>query len=690
MIWTKFMPLTILILMHFAWIPGANGDDGKRFTAMDVFELEYANDPQISPNGNQIIYERRSNDIMTDETLSNLWIINRDGSGHRAIVSGSIQASSPRWSKNGERIAYISSEKNGSSIYVRWMDSGQTAQLVRLQKKISSLTWSPDGHWLAFSMGVDVESKPLVALPDMPEGAKWSEPAKVIDSVIYKRDGEIGLLEPAYLHIFVIPADGGTPRQLTTGAFDYEGPFSWTPDSSHIIFSGTQDKDWEYQRIERDIYSISVADGTLKRLTDKAGGERLPKVSPDGHQIAYVYDDNRMIAYRTKVLRIMKFDGSDDRELTGDLDRSVDNIQWAGNGRSIYFQYDDHAMRKVAHVTMSGDLRTIVSGVGGTMHRGGAGRPYMSGSFTVSSNGIIAYTYGRPDRPSDIAVVSSRGQDILTKLNDDLLDNRVLGQMHEITYSSSFDGQKIQGFYVTPPNFDPGKKYPLILELHGGPHLAYGPTFATEIQRYAAEGYVVFYDNYRGSTSYGEDFALLLHYKYSSREDFADHMSGIDALIEKGFIDSDNLFITGGSAGGIASAYAIGLTDRFKAAAVAKPVINWISKTLTADSYTYQITHQFPGMPWEELEHYWKRSPLSLVGNVVTPTMLMTGEEDYRTPMSETEQFYQALKMRRIDSIMVRFPNSPHSIAGRPSRLIAKVENILAWFARYRSNSDKK
>jgi len=690
MILKKFMPLTILILMHFGWLPEAYGDDDKRFIAIDVFELEYANDPQISPNGNQIIYERHSNDIMTDKTLSNLWIINRDGSGHRAIVSGPIQASSPRWSNNGERIAYISSEENGSSIYVRWMDSGQTAQLVRLQKKISSLTWSPDGHWLAFSMGVDVESKPLAELPDMPKGAEWSESAKVIDSVIYKRDGEIGLLEPAYLHIFVIPTDGGTPRQLTTGAFDYEGPFSWTPDSRHIVFSGTQDEDWEYQRIERDIYSISVADGTLKRLTDKEGGEGLPKVSPDGRQIAYIYDDNRMIAYRTKVLRIMKFDGSVDHELTGDLDRSVDNIQWASDGRSIYFQYDDHAIRKVARVTMSGDLRTIISGVGGTMHRGGAGRPYMSGSFTVSSNGIIAYTHGRPDRPSDIAVVSSRGQDILTKLNDDLLGNRVLGKIHEITYSSSFDGQKIQGWYVTPPGFDPEKKYPLILELHGGPHLAYGPTFSTEIQRYAAEGYVVFYDNYRGSSSYGEDFALLLHYKYSSREDFADHMSGIDALIEKGFIDSDNLFITGGSAGGIASAYAIGLTDRFKAAAVAKPVINWISKTLTADSYTYQITHQFPGMPWEELEHYWKRSPLSLVGNVVTPTMLLTGEEDYRTPMSETEQFYQALKMRRVDSVMVRFPNSPHSIAGRPSRLISKAEHILAWFARYRSNSDKK
>ena len=679
---TKLVSLSVLMLTYCAWFPEANGDDVKRFVATDVFELEYANDPQISPNGDQIIYERRSNDIMTDESRSNLWIVNANGGGHRPIVSGAAQATSPRWSADSERIAYVRSEENGSTIHVRWMDTGQTAQVVSLQKNPSSLTWSPDGRWLAFSMRVDAASEPLAQPPEMPEGAEWSEPVKVIDSVIYRRDGK-GFLEPAYAHIFVVPADGGTPRQLTAGSFDYEGPFSWTPDSTDIVFAGNQNKDWEYQRIERDIYSVSVTNGTLKKLSEKAGGETLPVISPDGRKIAYIYDDNRMLAYRNKVLRVMNIDGSGDRELTGDLDRSVDNIQWAGNGRSIYFQYDDRAVRKVARVSMSGVISQAVAGLGGTT----TGRPYVSGSFTVSENGNVAYTIGRPDRPADVAIVNRRGQQVLTSLNDDLLGNRVLGEVHDIIYSSTFDGQEIQGWYVIPPDFDPQKKYPLILEIHGGPHSAYGPYFSTEVQRYAAEGYVVFYDNHRGSTSYGEDFALLLQYKYASREDFADHMSGIDAVIELGFIDTDNLFITGGSAGGIASAYAIGLTDRFSAAAVAKPVINWISKTLTADSYTYQITHQFPGMPWEEVEHYWQRSPLSLVGNVVTPTLLITGEEDYRTPISETEQFYQALKMRRVDVVMVRIPGSSHGIAGRPSRLIAKTDNILAWFARYRTDS---
>lgn len=655
----------------------------RPFSAEDVFDLEYASDPRISPDGGTIVYVRQTNDVMTDSTVSNLWVVNVDGTAHRPLVSGTSSATSPRWSDDGERIAYIQPTATGTGIYVRWMDTGQTALITNLLKEPADLTWSPDGRWLAFVMSVAAKAEPIAKPREKPEGAEWSEPVKVIDTAQYRWDGR-GFLETAYEHIFVVPADGGTPRQVTSGDFNHAGPLSWTPDGSSILFAANRDEGWELVYGESDIYRVAVGDGTLTQLTDRNGGENSPMMSPDGRRIAYIFDDNRRIPYRNNVLHVMAADGSDDRVLTADLDSSVRDIQWAGN-RQVFFHYDQRAVRRIARVSVSGDFTDVAEGLGSTS----LGRPYLSGSFTVSQNGTVAYSRGTSQRPAEIAVVGRRGERVLTALNDDLLDDRTLGAVNEITYESSFDGQEIQGWYITPPDYDPQKKYPLILEIHGGPHLAYGPYFSAEMQLMAAAGYVVFYDNYRGSTSYGEDFALLLRYKYSSTEDFADHMSGVDTLIGKNIADPDALFITGGSAGGIASAYAIGLTDRFRAAVVAKPVINWISKTLTADSYIGQISHQFPGMPWEEFEHYWQRSPLSLVGNMTTPTLLITGEEDYRTPISETEQLYQALKLKGVDVVMVRVPGSSHGIAGRPSRLIAKVDNILAWFARYRNDTEE-
>jgi len=650
------------------------------FRAEDVFELEYASGPQVSPDGTQIVYERQSNDIMTDSARSNLWIIAADGTGHRPLVSGTDSSSSPRWSPDGGRIAYMRSTDTGNGVYVRWMDTGQTALVANLQKPASNLTWSPDGKWLAFVMLVPVEPVVIAKPRKKPEGAEWSEPVKVINTAQYRWDGQ-GFLEPAHAHIFVLPADGGTPRQLTSGDFEHNSTLSWSADSAQIYFSSNRNDGWELQSGESDIYSVSIGDGTLTRLTDWQGGESSPVASPNGDYIAYVSDDNRMIPYRNRILHVMTRDGNDDRALTADLDSSVGSIQWSGN-REIYFQYDERAVRKVAKVSISGDMTDVAEGLGSVS----LGRPYTSGDFTVSANGTVAYTFGTAYRPAEVAVTGRRGMRVLTALNDDLLGNRTLGTVTEVVYQSSFDGTEIQGWYMTPPDFTPGEKYPLILEIHGGPHLAYGPYFSAEMQLMASAGYVVFYDNHRGSTGYGEDFALLLQYKYASTEDFADHMSGVDVMIDRGIADPGNLFITGGSAGGIASAYAIGLTNRFNAAAVAKPVINWISKTLTGDSYINQISHQFPGPPWEEFDHYWKRSPLSLVGNMTTPAMLITGEEDYRTPISETEQLYQALKLKGVDVVMVRVPGSSHGIAGRPSRLIAKVDNILEWFRRYRSD----
>ena len=517
-------------------------------------------------------------------------------------------------------------------------------------------------------MSVDAKEKPLdVKMPKKPDGAKWSPSFQYITKARYQADGR-GILEPAYTHIFIVPSDGGTARQLTSGNYHHNGRLSFSPDSDKIYFSANRSDNWEYEPVEGDIFSVDMM-GNIEQLTNDKGLESSPVVSPDGKYIAYARRDDEKVMYKNSYLYVMKSDGTDAKNLTKDVDNSVSNFHWKDN-KHVYFQQSVRGLAQVDVVSLSGSVKAVAKGLGGTT----VGRPYVFGTYHAVDD-VVAYTKGRTDRPADL-YVTTRNERQLTALNEDVLAHKQLGEVKEIVYSSSIDGEEIQGWYILPPNYDSSKTYPLILEIHGGPNLAYGPVFTAELQRMAAEGYVVFYDNHRGSTGYGERFALLLQGNTVRNMTSQIICPGVDALIEKGIADPERLFITGGSAGGIASAYAIGLTNRFKAAVVAKPVINWLSKVLTADSGLYQIPFQFPGKPWDNVEHYWKRSPLSLVGNVTTPTMLITGVEDKRTPMSETEQFYQALKIQKVDSVLVKVPGSPHGIASKPSRMIGKVENI--------------
>ena len=652
-------------------------DSERYFKSEDIFNLEYVSEVQVSPNGKYVAYVRRSNDIMSDSSRANVWLASVDGKSHRPLLSSKKSYYSIRWSPDGSRLAYLSNEEGKPQLYVRWMDTGQTALVTNVTSNPSNITWSPDGKHIAFTMSVDAKEKPLdIKMPKKPDGAKWSPSFQYITKARYQADGR-GILEPAYTHIFIVPADGGTARQLTSGNYHHNGRLSFSPDSDKIYFSANRSDNWEYEPVEGDIFSVDMM-GNIAQLTNDKGLESSPVVSPDGEHIAYARRDDEKVMYKNSYLYVMKSDGTDAQNLTKDIDNSVSNFHWKDN-KHVYFQQSVRGLAQVDVVSLSGSVKAVAKGLGGTT----LGRPYVFGTYHAVDD-VVAYTKGRTDRPADL-YVTTRNERQLTALNEDVLGHKQLGEVKEIVYPSSIDGEEIQGWYILPPNYDSSKTYPLILEIHGGPNLAYGPVFTAELQRMAAEGYVVFYDNHRGSTGYGERFALLLQGKYSSEYDFSDHMSGVDALIEKGIADPERLFITGGSAGGIASAYAIGLTNRFKAAVVAKPVINWLSKVLTADSGLYQIPFQFPGKPWDNVEHYWKRSPLSLVGNVTTPTMLITGVEDKRTPMSETEQFYQALKIQKVDSVLVKVPGSPHGIASKPSRMIGKVENILAWFKKYDS-----
>ena len=378
----------------------------------------------------------------------------------------------------------------------------------------------------------------------------------------------------------------------------------------------------------------------------------------------------------------MNVDGTNKREVLTNLDRSVKDIQWSADGKHIYFMYDEFGDTKVAQYNLGGSHKVLAEHIGGTT----LGRPYASGSYSVSKRGDIAFSLSKPDRPAEVGILAQKSTKPkqLTALNEDLLGHKTLGKVEELWYKASTDGRDLQAWVVYPPNYDPNKKYPMMIENHGGPILNYGDRFSAEIQLYAAAGYIVYYPNPRGSTGYGEEFGNLLFNNYPG-DDYQDVMDGVDVLISKGIAHEDQLFVTGGSAGGIMTAWIIGKNNRFEAAVVAKPVMNWISKTLVADNYYGYANSRYPGQPWENFEGYWKFSPISLVGNVETPTMVMVGMNDLRTPPSEAKQLYHALKLRKIETVLVEIPDASHGIASRPSNLITKVAHTLAWFDKFRT-----
>ncbi len=646
----------------------------------DIFDMEYVSDVQISPNGDKIIYVRTFMDIMSDKYYSNLWLINSDGTNNRQLTQGNNRDYAPVWSHDGSKIVFLSNQKDEKvKLYLMYLDTKETTTLTNTKNAPGNISWSADDNSLAFTMFVPAQKESLLKMPVKPEGAKWENPPVFIDELNYKADGR-GFLKSGNTQIFTLTLDGGTPRQWTFSEHNYTSP-GWSNDSKYIYCSSNLHEKHELEPRNTEVYQLNLETGDITALTDRFGPDQSPVLSPDGKKIAYLGYDDTFQGYTVTNLYVMNSDGSDAKKLAQKLDREPGNIQWKSDSKEIYFQYEDHGDNKVACVNLlNGKIETILDGVGGQS----LGRPYNSGTFSIANNGNIAYTIGSTEYPADMGTYIEGKKNRLTQVNADLFSFRKVGKTEEINWKSSYDQRDIQGWIVTPPDFDPSKKYPLILEIHGGPFAMYGASFAAEIQLFAAAGYVVLYSNPRGSTGYGQDFGNAIHHDYPNH-DYDDLMSGVDAVLKKGYIDTDNLFVTGGSGGGVLTAWIVGKTDRFKAAVVAKPVINWTSEALSADLPIWATKYMFEGKPWEEPENYFRRSPLSLAGNVKTPTMLLTGEEDHRTPMSESEQYYMALKLEEVETALVRIPGASHHITDKPSGMVYKVASILSWFDHYKN-----
>jgi dipeptidyl aminopeptidase/acylaminoacyl peptidase len=673
-----------ILLPLLAAIPLAAAAAPPPFAPDDVFALEWAEQPTLSPDGRRIVYQRSFFDAMKDVRRSNLWLVDVDGGEQRPLTTGSSADRGAVWSPDGRRIAYVASDGSSAQIFVRWLDGGQVARITRLQGAPGNLAWSPDGRRLAFTQRLPAEAKPLATdLPKPPKGAEWAPPMKFIDRFTWRFDGA-GEIEPGYSHVFVVAADGGAPRQVTHGDHDFDGPLVWARDGRSLILAANPVEGADRDPLESDLYRVALDDGGLTRLTTRDGPDNSPSLSADGRYVAYVGFEDRKLGYQNAVLSVLDLETGRTRELTAGFDRTIDAPRWDGD-RGIWFTFDDRGTTKIGWIAARGGaVETVAVDVGGTA----MGRPYDGGSMHAAA-GRVTYTHNSTQRPADVAVVSRGAKPrVLTALSDDLLAARTLGRVEELTWTSSFDQREVQGWLVYPPGFDPARRYPLLLEIHGGPYANYGPRFAPEIQLYAARGYLVLYANPRGSTSYGEAFANLIQHNYPG-QDYDDLMSGVDAVIARGNVDADNLFVTGGSGGGVLTAWIVGHTTRFRAAVSAKPVINWYSFVLTADAYGLFSTYWFPGKPWDHLEHYMKRSPISYVENVRTPTMLITGEADLRTPISESEQYYQALQLLQVPTALVRIPGASHAINARPSQMVGQVLHTAAWFERHRKRESK-
>ncbi len=649
----------------------------------DVFNLEYAAAPFFSDDGKTVYYERRSMDIMKDRTHSTLWQVSVDGKRHRPVLADDANVRSATLSPDGNMLAYISDEGGSNQLYLRYQDTGQIAKLSSVEFMPGNLIWSHDGKHLAFTLFTPAQEKPLfTAMPQKPKGAEWADSARIIHTTSYRSDGR-GYLPSGFNQIYILPVSGGTPRQLTTGNYPNDGKLAFSADDKAIYFSANRSEDYALHPLTSDIFSVDIDTTEVTAVTSMPGPESSPTLSPDGKYLAFNQVADNKMSYQNGDITVLELKSGKTTRLTSSLDRSVQQFEWQSDSNGLVFSYLDHGLTRLAEVSLKGKITTLDATLGGQS----LGRPYTSGEFAVADNGSIAFTIDDPLSPADVAVTTKHGSKTLTDLNDDALGHLKLASVETMPVKSSVDGREIDAWIALPPGFDKSKSYPLILEIHGGPHAAYGPHFAMEIQLMAAQGYVVVWSNPRGSSSYGVDFGNLIHHNYPS-EDYNDLMDVVDTAIGKGFIDEKNLFITGGSGGGVLTAWSVGKTNRFAAAVVAKPVINWISFGLTADAYPYFTEYWMPGKPWEAFAHLWAHSPLSLVGNVKTPTMLLTGESDYRTPISESEQFYQALRLQGVDSAMVRIPGASHGITSKPSRLIQKVGNIMAWFEKYRSKAE--
>ena len=676
--------LTALFVLGISKAYAHESEEDHKIQLVDYLDYETVSNPQISPDGETILYSRRRIDKLNDKFVTTLWLMDKDGKNKRQLLKGSGAI----WSPDGSRIAFMDRDDNDKAqLFTRQMNGeGLVSQITSFEHSPRSFYWSPKGDKIAFVARVPIKDDWSVKLPGKPKGAKWTKDPASIDKLHYRQD-RVGYTYSGYDHIFVVPTTGGTPRQLTDGDWNVgirgigviagSPVLSWSPDGKKIAFDGPAKPVENPHWFESHINLVDVKNGKIKALTDGRPTFGSPQFSPDGKRITFSGYEAHNTSYPVPNLYVIGSDGSDMNVLAEDMPDGPSAINWSPKGDEIYFTMDYEGDRNIHAIDMSGEKRRVTSG------------DQVINLSSLSDNGTAAMTFTAANHPGAIAVTSllrkASKLRALTDVNADIFENKDFGKVEEIWYESETEtGEtaKVQGCVVYPPDFDENKTYPLMLSIHGGPHAMYNSGFNFTFQEFAARGYIVLYTNPRGSTGYGSEFANAIRHRYPGPVDYADLMNGVDVVLEKGFVDDERMFVTGCSGGGVLTTWVISQTDRFKAAAALCPVVNWIGMSGTTDVVGW-LYNFFPKPFWEDPQPWLDHSTIMQVGSVETPTLLMTGTKDLRTPLGEAEEYYAALKIRGVPTRLVPMVNEYHGTRSIPSNYMRTSLMMRKWFDEY-------
>lgn len=662
-------------------------------TAEDLYDLELISDCQISPDGRHVVFSVQRVDRETEKKYANLWVVPTDGGPARQFTYGDQVDSQPRWSPDGTAIAFLSTRRDEkqAQIFLIPFGGGEARPLTDLKGQFGAFQWSPDGK--RFVCAFRKKDQEDVEREEDKRKKELGIVARHITRVHYKFDG-VGFLPKERWHIWTIDAQTGEGEQLTDSEIYDEQEPCWSSDGKSIVFVSNRSDDPDFNPDAIDLFVMPAEGGDLRKIETPLGHKALPSLSPDGLWLAYTGREGRGEYWRNQGLWIVPFAGDGPAQhLTENYDFSVSSLTlndlggavmmppaWSNDGKTLYFQVSRHGNTVLKSISLDGgDLQTVIGDDG------------VVGPFSLDeSRTKLAYFHADMKDPGQIWVhdLSSGRSRQLTRFNEDILEAVDLGEVEEVWFKGAA-GNDLQGWILKPPGFDPSRKYPSILEIHGGPLLQYGNLFMHEFYFLAAQGYVVYFCNPRGGQGYGEEHARAIWGNHGTA-DYDDVMAWVDFVAQKPYIDTERMGVTGGSYGGFMTNWIIGHTHRFSAAVTQRSISNRTSHYGSSDVNWRREMMFGDEPPWENVENYWRQSPLKYIGNARTPTLVIHSENDMRCPIEQGEQIFVALKRLGVEAEMVRFPDEPHGVSreGRTDRRIVRLNHILRWFDRYLKDVD--